>query len=238
MAHLTCVGSSREELRHIVLDVERAGLENMLALRGDPPRGSHEFVAPVDGLAHASDLVHLICSESSLCVGGACYPEKHIEAADMKSDLRNLRTKVSAGASFLITQLFFDNEKYFRFVEETRRVGIDVPIIPGIMPITNVDQITRFTEMCGATIPQRLRAELEVRRDEPEAVLDLGVAYTTLQCVDLLSAGAPGIHFYTLNRSPATRAVLSALLAARPWERGGGRRYLDAAEPRLDVRGL
>jgi methylenetetrahydrofolate reductase (NADPH) len=148
----------------------------------------------------------------------------------LSTDLRHLREKVHAGANFLITQLFFDNERYFLFVEEARRAGIDVPIIPGIMPITNVEQVARFTSMCGATIPPRLMAALDARKEQPEAVLDLGVAYATLQCVDLLQRGAPAIHFYTLNKSPASRAVVSALLADRPWERPGGRRYVDLAD--------
>jgi methylenetetrahydrofolate reductase (NADPH) len=144
--------------------------------------------------------------------------------------LNHLLLKVAAGAQFLITQLFFDNERYFVFVERARRAGINVPIIPGIMPITNAEQVARFTSLCGASIPKSLLSELEARKDQPEAVLDLGVAYATLQCVDLLAAGAPGIHFYTLNKSPASRAVVSALMAARPWERGAGRRYVEAAD--------
>ena len=230
MAHLTCVAASTNELRNVLGEIRDAGIENVLALRGDPPRGSSAFIPQCDGLAHASQLVDLVSSEFQFCVGGACYPEKHIEAVDLASDLEFLRAKVEAGARFLITQLFFDNEKYYGFVERARRVGIEVPIIPGIMPITNADQVERFTTMCGATIPERLKAELESRKNQPEAILDLGVAYATLQCVDLLSAGVPGIHFYTLNKSPASRAVVSALLAARPWERGGGRLYLDSGD--------
>ena len=227
MAHLTCVGASVTELREVLSELREAGIDNVLALRGDPPRGETKFSAPADGLAHGADLVKLVSSEFPFCVGGACYPEKHIEAVDFATDLQFLKTKVELGAKFLITQLFFDNEAYFSFVERARRAGIDVPIIPGIMPITNSDQIARFTSMCGATIPLRLAAELATRKDQPEAILDLGVAYATLQCVDLLAAGAPAIHFYTLNRSPASRAVVSALLSARPWERSGGRRYIE-----------
>ena len=230
MAHLTCVSASISELRSILREVQVAGIDNVLALRGDPPRGQDQFTPQPDGLAHASDLVELVRSEFNFCVGGACYPEKHIEAVDFTSDLRFLQSKVRAGAQFLITQLFFNNEKYYDFVARVRRVGIDVPIIPGIMPITNAEQVHRFTKMCGATIPPKLRSELEARKDQPEAILDLGVAYATLQCVDLLSAGVPAIHFYTLNKSPASRAVVSALLAARPWERGAGRRYLESGD--------
>ena len=230
MAHLTCVGAAVDELRAVLDDIASVEIENVLALRGDPPRGAKAFEAVAGGLAHGSDLVRLVSSEYEFCVGGACYPETHPEASDAQSDMRALRTKVEAGAQFLISQLFFDNDKYFEFVGRARHAGIDVPIVPGIMPITNAEQVERFTRLCGATIPPRLAAELNARRDQPEAVLDLGVAYATLQSVDLLARGAPAIHFYTLNKSPATRAVVSALLAARPWEPARGMRYLESAD--------
>jgi len=137
----------------------------------------------------------------------------------MEHDLRFLKEKIAAGANFLITQLFFDNDFYFDFVDEARAAGVTVPIVPGIMPITNFAQIKRFTEMCGASIPEGLERELFARADDAEAVTELGVAYATLQCSELLARGAPGIHFYTLNKSPATRAILAALRAARPWDR-------------------
>ena len=152
--------------------------------------------------------------------GAACFPETHIHATSAEDDLFYLREKVEAGAAFLITQLFFDNGLYFDFVRRARDVGIEVPIVPGIMPITNVKQLERITSLCGASIPSRLRRELHQRRDQPEAVHDFGVAYATMQCAELLSQGAPGIHFYTLNRSPATRAILSALKLLRPWQSG------------------
>jgi methylenetetrahydrofolate reductase (NADPH) len=167
--------------------------------------------------AHASDLAAMIARNYHFCIGGACYPEKHVEAPSIEDDLQHLKRKVDAGAEFLITQLFFDNDRYFEFVDRARRLGITVPILPGIMPITNYEQIQRFTAMCGAAIPPKLLAELEARRDESKAVEELGVAYATLQCTDLLRRGAPGIHFYTLNKSPATRAIVSALLAATAW---------------------
>jgi methylenetetrahydrofolate reductase (NADPH) len=230
MAHLTCAGATVAELRGVLDELESAGIENVLALRGDPPRGELRFEPHPGGLSYGSDLVRLVATEYDACVGGACYPEKHPEAPDAASDMRALRTKVEAGAKFLITQLFFDNEAYFDFVERARRAGVDVPIIPGIMPITNAEQIARFTQACGATIPAALLAALDARKGEPEAVLDLGVAYATLQCVDLLARGVPAIHFYTLNRSPATRAVVSALLAARPWEPARGLRYVENAD--------
>jgi methylenetetrahydrofolate reductase (NADPH) len=213
MAHVTCVGSTVDDLRELFDDLEQAGIENILALRGDPPKGSTTFSAVAGGLAHANDLIALLEREYDFCIGAACYPEKHPEASSQHADLDALEKKVAAGARFLITQLFFDNRAYFDFVARVRARGISVPIIPGIMPITNYDQIERFTQLCGATIPPALRAELEARRSEPEAVAELGVAYATLQCADLLKNGAPGIHFYTLNKSPATRAVVSALRA-------------------------
>ena len=217
MAHVTCAGSTRADLRSVLNDIEAAGIENVLALRGDPPKDSAVFEVPPGGFAFASDLTSMLERNYHFCIGGACYPEKHIEAASAEEDLYNLKRKVDAGAEFLISQLFFENDRYFEFVDRARAVGIRVPIVPGIMPITNFEQIRRFTAMCGATIPPKLLAELQVRRDEPKAVEELGVAYATLQCTDLLRRGAPGIHFYTLNKSPATRAIVSALLAATAW---------------------
>jgi methylenetetrahydrofolate reductase (NADPH) len=219
MAHLTCQGATREELRATLEAFRGAGIDNVLLLRGDPPRGQRTFVPHPDGLAYANELVALARSLEGerLCIGGACYPEGHVETRDKLADLKNLQAKVDAGAQFLITQLFFDNRCYFEFVDRARAAGITVPILPGIMPITNVDQIERFTARCGATIPSALSAALRVRRADPEAALQLGVAWATLQCADLLKKGAPGIHFYTLNRSHATRAILAALRAMEPW---------------------
>ncbi len=213
MAHLTCLGSGAGELRTYADRLAAAGVTNVLALRGDPPREAPRAVAEPGGLAHASELTALLANDYNFCIGGACYPETHPEAVDPQTDLEHLRTKVTAGASFLITQLFFENERYFRFVKQARAAGISVPIIPGIMPITNYDQLRRFTTLCGATIPSRLRAELDRCASDADAVVDLGVAYAALQCADLLARGAPGLHFYTLNRSPAVRAIVSALRA-------------------------
>jgi methylenetetrahydrofolate reductase (NADPH) len=219
MAHLSCVGASREELEATLEAIADTGVENVLALRGDPPRGETEWQAHPGGLRYSTELIELIHSRYPFSIGAACFPEVHPDAPDLASDLHFLRAKADAGASFLITQLFFDNELYFRFVEEARAVGIEVPIIPGIMPITDLKQIKTITGMCGACIPDALLEQLEDRACDPEAVTELGVAYATLQCAELLARGAPGIHFYTLNRSPATRAILSALKLARPWVR-------------------
>ncbi len=214
MAHVTCVGATADELRELLRDLRAGGIENIMALRGDPPRGSTTFVPVENGLDHASDLIAMLRAEFPFCIGGACYPEKHPEAASLDADLHALCAKVRAGAEFLVTQLFFDNARYVEFVDRARQWGITVPIVPGIMPITSYDQIAVF-ERCGATIPASLRAELDVRREDPTAIAELGVAYMTLQVADLLARGAPGVHFYTLNRSPATRAVVSATMAAR-----------------------
>ena len=220
MAHLSCVGTTKAELREILDEVRDAGIDNVLALRGDPPRGESEWRPHPGGLHYSTELAALIRDDYDVCIGAACFPEVHPEAIDLAHDLKFLKEKVAAGASFLITQLFFDNRLYFEFLDEARAAGIDVPIIPGIIPVTNVDQIKRFTQMCGASIPAPLLEQLELRRDDPDAVIQFGVAYATLQCADLLARGAPGIHFYTLNKSPATRAILSALRTLRPWEAG------------------
>jgi methylenetetrahydrofolate reductase (NADPH) len=219
MAHLTCVGASQDELQAILRETAAAGVENVLALRGDPPPGETVWTPHPEGLSHASELVALIVSDHDFCVGGACFPEVHVDAPDLTRDLEHLRHKVDEGVSFLITQLFFDNELYFRFLDEARAVGIEVPILPGIMPITSTAQIKTITGMCGATIPPALMSQLELRAGNRDAVLELGVSYATLQCAELLARGAPGVHFYTLNRSPATRAILSALKLLRPWVR-------------------
>jgi methylenetetrahydrofolate reductase (NADPH) len=217
MAHFTCVGSSRAELAEVLDRLAEGGIRNIIALRGDPPAGADHFEPAPDGLAHAAELVAFVRSRlgQRMTVAAACYPEGHVECRDLTRDLDHLASKVQAGVDFLITQLFFDNEHYFRFVERARAAGIGVPIVPGIMPIGNVAQIERFTKMCGASIPQVLFDELDKRRDDPAAVAALGVAQATAQCVELLRGGAPGIHFYTLNQSPATRVILTALKAAR-----------------------
>ena len=191
MAHFTCVGATVAELRETLDLMRERGVENVLALRGDPPQGQDEWTATEGGLHYSRELIEMIRADYDFAIGAACFPEVHIHATDADSDLRYTKEKVDAGAQFLIT---------------------------GIMPITNAGQIQRMTSMCGSCIPDRLQRELELRADDPRAATDLGVAYATLQCADLLANGAPGIHFYTLNRSPATRAILSALRTLSPWE--------------------
>ena len=218
MAHLTCVGSSIADLRTTLDRLEEAGVENIMALRGDAPKGASEFVPAPDGLAHANDLIALITDNYSFDVGGACYPEGHPESPDVEHDLEWVVRKVEAGAKFLVSQAFFENAHYFAYVERARAKGIGVPIIPGIMPITDLRVMRRIMELDPrTTIPASLRSEIERRADNPEAVVELGVAYATLQCEELLRCGAPGIHFYTLNRSPATSAIVAALQITQPW---------------------
>ncbi len=219
MAHLSCVGATREELGSILDGIAAEGIENVLALRGDPPRGHSEWTPHPGGLRYSTELAALITASYPFAVGAACFPEVHPDAPNMSHDLRFLRQKLDSGVSFLITQLFFDNELYFRFVDEARAAGINVPIIPGIMPITDVAQIKTITGMCKASIPESLLEQLDARAQDRDAVHQLGVSYATLQCAELLARGAPGIHFYTLNRSTATRAILSALKLLRPWVR-------------------
>jgi methylenetetrahydrofolate reductase (NADPH) len=219
MAHLSCVGETTEALREIVDQIADAGIENILALRGDPPRGQPDFVQPEGGLGSASELTKLISEmHPEIAIGGACFPEVHPEADSLEADLAYLKTKVENGATFLITQLFYDNQLYFDFVPAARAAGIDVPIIPGIMPMTSFKQIARITELCEATIPGPLREAMEALDGDERAEFELGVAYASQQSADLLRRGAPGIHFYALNRWPATRAILASLQAAKPWE--------------------
>jgi methylenetetrahydrofolate reductase (NADPH) len=219
MAHFTCVGATVEELRSTLDEIEAAGVENVLALRGDPPRGEPNFVQPDDGLGSAAALAGLISEiHPEIAIGGACFPEVHPEAASLEADIAYLKTKVDNGATFLITQLFFDNRAYFDFVPAARAAGIEVPIIAGIMPMTSYAQIGRICELCEANIPDPLSEAMEAAGGDERVEFELGVAYAAQQCAELLREGAPGIHFYALNRWPATRAILAALQAARPWE--------------------
>jgi methylenetetrahydrofolate reductase (NADPH) len=219
MAHLSCVGETLGSLRRIVDRIVDAGIENILALRGDPPRGQTDFVQPEGGLGSAAELAGLISkTHPEIAIGGACFPEVHPDAPTPEADIAYLKTKVDNGASFLITQLFFDNRSYFDFVPTARAAGIDVPIIPGIMPMTGFRQIARICELCDAKIPPALSDAMEAAGGDERVEFELGVAYAAQQCAELLRRGAPGIHFYALNRWPATRAILGALRAARPWE--------------------
>ncbi len=219
MAHLSCVGETREGLEALLERFAETGISNVLALRGDPPRGEEEFEQPQDGLSSAAELAAFIRDRHDFVIGGACFPEVHPEADDRESDLRYLKTKVDSGAGFLITQLFFDNSVYWEFVGRAREAGIDVPIIPGVIPITSYGQVARICKLCDASIPEELNGAMRALGGDVDAEAMLGVAFAARQCDELLAGGAPGIHFYALNRAPAVRAVLSALRASRPWER-------------------
>ncbi|MDX2171443.1 MAG: methylenetetrahydrofolate reductase [NAD(P)H] [Deltaproteobacteria bacterium] len=212
MAHLTCVGHDRDQIAAILDRLAEAGLENVLPLRGDPPRGDTAFVKPVNGFGYACELVRFIKQRGyGFCLAGAAYPEGHPECRDLARDVANLRTKVDAGVEVLITQLFYDNTDYFAFVERARAAGITTPILPGIMPITNVPQIERIATLSQARIPDALRARMHAAEGDDQAVLRVGIEHALAQCRGLLAGGAPGVHFYTLNQSPATAAILAEL---------------------------
>jgi methylenetetrahydrofolate reductase (NADPH) len=210
--HVTATGFGREGLVALLAEASAGGADNVLALRGDPPRGQATWTAPPSGVQSSLELIEL-ASDAGFCVLGAAYPEPHPDSRGWAHDIAHLRAKVDAGVRVLVTQLFFDNDDFRRFADRLRAAGIDAPVLPGIIPIASIGQIERMTKLCGARIPAGLRRELEARQDDPRAVAELGVAYATAQCAELLAEGAPGIHLYTLNRSPSTRAIVSALRA-------------------------
>jgi methylenetetrahydrofolate reductase (NADPH) len=214
MAHLTCVSATRADLTSVLDELKHAGIENVLALRGDPPKGTTSFIVTEGGFGHAHELAAMARDDFGLCVGGAVYPEGHVELRDIATNIQHAKQKVLAGCEFLITQLFFDPTVYFDFVARLRAAGVYVPVLAGVMPITDLGQVERFTQLCGASIPKNLYEQLDAARADPIATRELGIAYATQQCVRLLEGGAPGIHFYTLNRSASTRAILAAL---RSW---------------------
>ena len=214
MPHLTCVGHSRAELEEIADRIHADGFRNVMALRGDPPKGAQEFSAAPDGLRHANELVSLLKERKpDLCLGVGGYPEKHPEAPSPEADLENLKRKVDAGAAFVTTQLFFDNEVYYRFVERCRRASITVPIVPGVMPVLSVRQVQRFTSMCGTSLPATLMRRLEAAGDAPEIVEAVGIDWSLTQIRDLLARGAPGYHLYILNRAKSALALAAGLAA-------------------------
>jgi methylenetetrahydrofolate reductase (NADPH) len=211
MAHVTCVGHSQAELRELLEELQARGVQNLMCLRGDPPRGQTDFVPAPDGFTYAHELVTLARSIGDFCIGVAGYPERHPESPDKHRDLEHLKAKVACGADFVTTQLFFDPNDYFDFCDRAQRIGLTARIIPGIMPITNYRQIVRFASMCGATIPAALHQLLEPVADDPQAVLEIGIDWAWRQCETLLANGAPGVHFYTLNRSLATQRIFAQL---------------------------
>jgi methylenetetrahydrofolate reductase (NADPH) len=218
MAHLSCVGETAEGIEEMLRRIEGAGIENVFALRGDPPKGEAHFVQPEGGFSSATELAEFAQERFEFALGGSCFPEVHPEAESPEADLAYLKTKVDAGARFLITQLFFDNRVYFDFVDAVRERGIDVPVIAGVLPILSLGQVQRFCANCDANLPRRLVDQMEALGGDPVAEAEFGIAYAARQCEELLAGGAPGIHFYTVNRAGPTRAVLSSLRAARSWE--------------------
>ena len=212
MAHHTCVAATPDQILDNMTRLARSGIQNILALRGDPPQGEEQFVAAEDGFSHATELISFLADKGfEFDVGAACYPESHLESPNPEDDLRWTKRKVELGARFLISQIFFDNDHYFEYCARARAAGIDVPIVPGIMPISNVAQIERFTKMCGASLPEDLLVRLRRVKEDPALVMATGIEQAITQCRGLLRGGAPGIHFYTLNKSHATRCVLAAV---------------------------
>ena len=211
MAHLTCVGQDRDEIHQVLERLDDAGIENVIALRGDPPQGDAEFVPAENGFHHATDLIEHIREHFEFGIAAACYPEGHTEAEDPDTDLHYARLKVEKGADFLVSQLFFDNEDFFDFTRRAEQAGIEAPIIPGILPILSAPQIRRFTSLCGARIPEDLDRELDRFAADDRAVRELGVEYATRQVAELWENGVPGIHFYVLNRSYSVSKILKNL---------------------------
>ncbi len=212
VGHLTCVGSPVSELRQVIGHYAEVGVRNLLALRGDAPSGpGAAWEAHAEGFSHADELVSLIRQLGDFCVGVAAFPEGHPEAPDLDSDARRLAGKADAGAQYAITQLFFRAEDYFRLVDRVAAHGATLPIIPGIMPVTNLAQIKRMAELSGAVVPPELVARLHEVEGDPEAVRAIGVEAASELCRRLLAGGAPGLHFYTLNRSTATREIYASL---------------------------
>ena len=211
MAHLTCSGQTVVELDEVLQRLEGAGIENVIALRGDPPKGEQEFTVTEGGFRHASELVSHIKANYEFGIGAACYPEGHTEAVSLDQDLDYAKLKVENGADFLITQLFFDNNDYFEFADRAEAAGIDVPVVPGILPVLSGPQIRRFTSLCGSRIPEDLDADLVRLGDDDESVRELGIDYAARQVADLWEAGVPGVHFYVLNRSYSVSKILDRL---------------------------
>ncbi|MBN1790685.1 MAG: methylenetetrahydrofolate reductase [NAD(P)H] [Bacteroidales bacterium] len=211
MAHYTCVGSSRDKIAADMQYLHQIGIENLMLLRGDPPKGSEVFRAPVNGFRYASDLIAFVSNQFTFSIGAAANPEMHPESPDMKTYLKNLKVKYDAGAHFMVTQLFFNNQAYFNFMEQARQNGITCRIIPGIIPITAYKQIQRFVDMTATSFPPDLLEKLETYRDDADKVYQIGVDHAIKQCIDLLEKGAPGIHFYTLNKSRAAVEVFESL---------------------------
>jgi methylenetetrahydrofolate reductase (NADPH) len=213
MAHYTCVGASKSKVLEDINYLKSKNVDNLMLLRGDPQKGTSDFVPHPDGFAHASELIEKVSTEfkNAFTIGAGCYPEKHPEAETLEQDIFYLKEKTDAGADFLIAQLFFDNRIYFDFVEKVREAGIRCRVIPGIIPITSYSQIDRFFKLSSSKIPDILMDKFETAKDNPKRILRIGVDYAIEQCRDLIAGGAPGIHFYTLNKSNATVEIFETI---------------------------
>ncbi len=211
VAHYTCVNATRNRVLEDLKYLQSRNIQNLMLLRGDTPKGTEKFMVVPDGFKYASELISFVDDEFSFCKAGACYVEKHPEAHTFEEDLANLKTKVDSGTDFLISQLFFNNQYYFDFIQKARKAGINCRIIPGIIPITNYRQIERFTKMSGTNIPRELTARLEEHKDNPAKTYQIGIDFSIKQCQELLAAGVPGIHFYTLNKSRAAVEIFESL---------------------------
>ena len=211
LAHLTCVQSTKNDIAAILDTLAEQKIDNILALRGDPPTGEKTFVKTVGGFDHADDLVAFIAERERFCIGVAGYPEKHFEAPSMDDDLKHLKRKVDAGADFIISQLFFQNDDFYRFRDLAMGLKIHAPIIPGIFPVLNYKQILRIVSLCGARIPSRLAEKMERLKDKPEEIEKYGIEYATIQAARLLENDVPGLHFYSMNRSGPVKRILADL---------------------------
>lgn len=217
LAHLSCLTSTREEMDLTLKVLKERGIRNILALRGDYPMNSSAEECQEGDYRYAVDLIRHIreLAGDSVSIGAACYPEKHLEAPDKVSDLRNLKAKVEAGTDFLITQLFFDNDTYYEFKENTEILGIDVPIITGIMPVLNKKQIHRITSLSGCALPRKFLKIMDKYEHQPEALREAGIAYATEQIIDLLSSGVSGVHIYTMNKPETARKIMESICTIR-----------------------
>ena len=211
MSHMTCVSYSRDEVHVLLSRLQAAGVDNILALRGDPPRGEQKFVAPDNGFPHASELIAYIRDNFDFGIAASSFPEGHPDSVDLERDMIYHKMKVDMGADFLITQLFFDNQEFFAFMDRVRRIGIDVPVVAGVLPIQSTAQIRRFAALCGAKLPPHLDKQLERYADDDESARELGVEYASRQVEELWSSGVAGIHIYTLNRSYSASKILDGL---------------------------
>jgi methylenetetrahydrofolate reductase (NADPH) len=211
MCHLTVVGQSKQEVRSVLARIKEKGIENIIALSGDPPQGIADWTPHPDGFRHSIELVREAVSHRWFSIAVAGFPEVHPRAESRELDLKYLKEKVDAGADVVITQLFFDNDVYYRYVEDLRKIGVKVPVVPGVLPVLSAPQLRRFTALCGAKIPAKLERQLAQVENDEEGAVKLGIDYATEQCAGLLAFGAPGIHFYSLNKSRSVKAIFNNL---------------------------